>query len=152
MTKTVKKLDKAIDNKTPEFLIYAILLVGLALRLIYVNSDPPLDLAKGQSLWTDPSQYVFFARNFTYFGDLDLFSPSNLTFFKYSFISLLSIPIFRILGSGYWQSNFVAVIISFMALVTFALTIKKVYGKVAGVLAALFAGVSYIFVMHNRVP
>ncbi len=141
-----------LDQYAPSWTFYMIIAIGAILRLIALKSDPPLDLAKGQSLWTDPSQYVFFARNFVEFGHMDNFIPSGLIFFKYSFISFLSIPIFYLLGTGFWQSNFVSSIVSISAIAVFSVTIRKSLGNFAGCLAALFAGTSYIVVMHNRVP
>jgi 4-amino-4-deoxy-L-arabinose transferase-like glycosyltransferase len=120
--------------------------------LIRIGSDPPIDLAKGQSLWTDPSQYVFFARNFITFGTMDLFSPSNLTFFKYSIISFISIPVFWVIGSGFWQANIISSLISFLGISIFAIIVKRSFGLLTAVLAAIFVGYSYIIVMHNRIP
>jgi hypothetical protein len=136
----------------PSWTFYVIIGLGAFLRLIVLKSDPPLDLARGQSLWTDPWQYVFFARNLINFGRMDCFAPSDLIFFKYSFISFLSIPIFYLLRPGYWQSNFVSSIISIATITIFGLTIKKSVNNFAGIIASIFASTSYVFVMHNRVP
>ena len=152
MKSSLKSSARQMSSLIYNYLFYGILLFGLAIRMIYLSSDPPIDLAKGQSLWTDPSQYVFFARNFIIFGNMDLFAPSNLTFFKYSLMSFISIPIFFLFGSGFWQSNLVSVIISFSAVIIFSQMIKKSIGNIAGIIAATFAGLSYIYVMHNRVP
>jgi hypothetical protein len=141
-----------LDQLTPSWMFHAVLAIGAFLRLVALKSDPPIDLALGQSLWTDPSQYVFFARNLINFGRMESFIPSGLIFFKYSFISFLSVPIFYIFGSGYWQSNFVSSIISIATIIIFGLTIKKSIGNFAGFIAAIFVGTSYVFVMHNRVP
>lgn len=136
----------------PAWLFYLVILLGAMLRLWALSNDPPIELAKGQSLWTDPSQYVFFARNLTLFGKMESFFPSGLIFFKYSFISFLAIPIFKIIGSGFWQSNFVSSLISIFAIFIFSYLIKKKFGNFAGTITAFFAGTAYIFVLHNRVP
>ncbi len=76
-----------IEQFTSLWVFYAIMAVCAFLRLVALRSDPPLDLAKGQSLWTDPSQYVFFARNLVEFGKMECFDPSGLIF--------LNIPLYH---------------------------------------------------------
>jgi len=152
MNSFVDKCHKRISPLFSNCTLYLIMGVSAALRLLWLGSDPPWNLAKGQSLWTDPSQYVFFARNLVLFGKMDLFQPSSLVFFKYSLISFLSIPIFFIIGVGFEQSNLVASVISFAAIAIFSYMIKKTLGDIAGVLTFLFSGTAYIFVMHNRLP
>jgi hypothetical protein len=147
-----KDNSRLIEILGSQWLWFIFLGIAAVARLIFLKSDPPVDLARGQSLWTDPSQYVFFARNLVQFGRMDCFIPSGLIFFKYSLMSFISIPFFYLFSPGVWQSNFVSSLISIAAVFIFSYSMRKVYGGLTGNLAALFAGSAYIFVMHNRVP
>ena len=73
------------------------------MRLHYLSADPPLDLAYSSAVYTDPAQYISFARNLVLWGDFNPLHDFRLVFFLKSAVTLVSFLIFKIAGVGYVQ-------------------------------------------------
>ncbi|MFH1687382.1 MAG: hypothetical protein ABIE70_07660 [bacterium] len=103
-------------------LILTVLVVvgGFVFWVSDLNSDPPMYYAGlGQSLATDPAQYVYHARNEVLFGDWDPYDYPRWTVYQHSLTSLVAWVVFSIWGVTLAKAGLVGVILSFGGLVMF---------------------------------
>lgn len=78
-----------------------------------LTSDPPMYYSGiGQSLSTDPAQYIFHARNKALFGQSDPYGYPRWTVYQHSLTSLVGHIWFSIAGVSLKQANMVGVILS----------------------------------------
>lgn len=83
-----------------------------------LTSDPPTYFGgSGQSLATDPSQYVFHARNKVLFDDWDPFNYGRWTVFRHSLTSLTAWFWFSVTNVSQEQSAVVGIILCLASLV-----------------------------------
>lgn len=129
-----------------------ILALLLGLRLWDLEADPPQQLSESSSVYTDHSQYTLYARYFVERGELNPFGDFRQPFFVKSTMTALAIVVFRIFGTGLWQSNLTGVLYAFGALFLFFLFIVRLAGWGAGWLFALIAGLNYNLFFFGRLP
>ncbi len=95
-----------------------ILLLGLIFWSSDLTSDPPMQLSGiGQSLSTDPAQYIYHARNQILFDDWDPFDYPHWTVYQHSLTSAIGYLWFSLAGVSIAQANAVGMIMSLLALV-----------------------------------
>ncbi len=140
------------SSRVFEILLFcAILGLAFAGGILFLSADPP-HISWSQDVATDPPQYTNFARNKVLWGNWVLFEPNRFVFFLKSFSSAASFAVFSLLGTGRFQANLVAVILSLLAMVFLFLSLKKVFNKRTAFFSLFFLGTNFIFVMYGRNP
>jgi len=107
-----------LNNKYLLYLLAAVIFVaGFAFWCSDLTSDPPMYYSGlGQSLSTDPAQYVYHARNKVLFGDADPFDYPRWIVYQNSLTSLVGYIVFSIAGVSQANANLVGVLLSFAGL------------------------------------
>ena len=142
-----------ILSKKTEFIILLLTLaVIIFLRLNHLDADPPLKVSISTDVYTDPPQYTMFARNYVQTGDFDPLNDSRRIVFMKSMITVLSIIIFKIMGTSAWSSNFVGFLYAFGSLFLFYLFIRKIAGVIPGLIFLILAGLNYNLMFYGRLP
>ncbi|TET95450.1 MAG: hypothetical protein E3J26_02790, partial [Candidatus Zixiibacteriota bacterium] len=91
-----------------------------------LTSDPPMYYSGlGQSLSTDPAQYVFHARNQALFGQSDPYDYPRWTVYQHSLTSLVGHIWFSVAGVSLKQANMVGVILSLGGLLLLILGLAR---------------------------
>lgn len=91
-----------------------------------LTSDPPMYYSGiGQSLSTDPAQYIFHARNKALFGQSDPYDYPRWTVYQHSLTSLVGHIWFSIAGVSLKQANMVGVILSIGGLLLLILGLAR---------------------------
>ncbi len=94
-------------------LTIAILIGGFVFWQSDLTSDPPMHYSGlGQSLSTDPAQYIFHARNKALFGHFDPYNYPRWTVYQHSLTSLVGHIWFSVAGVSLKHANMVGVILS----------------------------------------
>lgn len=132
--------------------ILALLSLIILVRVHGLNADPPTGLSISTDVFTDPSQYTLFAKMYVKLGDFNPFHDFRLTVFLKSSVTLLAVIIFKLLGVGLWQSNFVGLLYSFGSLFLFFLFIRKAAGELAGLLYLILICFNYNQLFYGRLP
>jgi len=141
-----------IPNRA-EWIAFGILIAATLLaRLHHLSADPPIDLSTSQGAFTDPAQYVSYARNYILWGTFNPLHDFRLIFFLKSTTTVLAVGIFKLLGVGYWQSNVVGLIFSFSTIVLFYFAVRKIAGNVAALCFMLFIVLDYNQIFYGRLP
>ena len=109
------------------YLLAGLIVVG---AIIYWASnlavDPPMYYSGiGQSLSTDPAQYVYHARNKVLFGQFDPFSYPRWTVYQHSLVSLVAYFWFSIAGVSLAKANAVGVMLNLGALILILVAIGR---------------------------
>lgn len=152
--KTLKPSSKGFTIPWDSFwfnLLVLIIIIALAfsLRTLYLKADPPSDLDWSQAPFTDPPQYTTFARYKVLWGEWDVFGNNPVPMLLKSATTLASFSLFKILGVGRWQLNFIPVLLSLFSILIIYFVLQREKKRVA-LFAALFLGVNYLFLMCNR--
>ncbi|MEA3296797.1 MAG: hypothetical protein U9R56_02910, partial [candidate division Zixibacteria bacterium] len=148
---------KGIDRKLPGVTIELVVIVCL-LALIFLvrvwnlEADPPLGLSASSGVYTDPPQYTLFAEMFVQDGQFNPYHDNRFVFFLKSTVTLLAVAVFKLLGVGLWQSNFVGLLYSFGSLFLFFLFIRKIGGSLAGIFYLILIGLNYNLIFYGRLP
>ncbi len=141
-----------LSKKTEFIVLLLILAVIIFLRLNHLDADPPLKVSISTDVYTDPPQYTMFARNYVQTGDFDpLNDPRRIVFMK-SMVTLLSVIVFKIIGTSVWSSNFVGFLYAFGSLFLFYLFIRKIAGVIPGLIFLILAGLNYNLMFYGRLP
>jgi tetratricopeptide (TPR) repeat protein len=138
--KDEQKIELSARLETVIFFLLAI--IALILRINHLSADPPPDLSFSQGIYTDPAQYISYARNYVLWGSFNPLHDYRLVFFLKSATTLASVVIFKLFGVGYLQSNLVGVLFSFPTLILFYFVLRRAAGNIA----ALFY---FIFILSN---
>ena len=136
-----------------EWLLLAVLAaIALFLRSYFLSADPPVDLSYSTGVLTDPAQYTSFARNFVLWGSFNPLHDYRLVLFLKSMTTVVSFLVFSVLGTGYVQSNIVALIFSFPAIIFIYFAVRKLSGNLAALffLALLTFDFNQIFLHVTR--
>lgn len=131
-----------------------ILLVSfsLILRLHQLSADPPLGISASHGVYTDPAQYVSFARNLVLWGTFSPFEDFRFIFFLKSAMTVLSLLVFKIAGVGYMQANVVGLIFSFSTIILLYFAIRKAAGSLAAIVYLIFISLDYNQIFYGRLP
>jgi len=112
-------------SKTDRLFYILTLLIVIAGGWFWVSdltSDPPMYFSGlGQSLATDPAQYVHHARNKVLFNDWDPFDYPRWTVYEHSLVSLVGFIVFSLAGVSSSSAGTVGVLLSLSGLLFFLL-------------------------------
>ncbi len=134
-------------------MLFAILAAAaLFVRGYLLSADPPVDLSYSTDVLTDPAQYTSFARNLVLWGTFNPLHDFRLVLFLKSLTTAVSYIIFSLLGSGYVQSNIVALLFSFPAILFVYFTVRKVAGNLAAVFFFALIAFDYNQIFYGRYP
>ena len=123
------------------------LLLGAALRLVWLTADPPAQVNVG-IVWHDEGAWAHNARNRALWGSwrTDAWNPV----FVAPVFTALEYASFREFGVGTWQARLVPVASGLFAVATLAIGLWAAGGRRAAVIGALLLATNYVFVMWNR--
>ncbi len=142
------KIELSVRTETIIFII----LVALAflLRINHLSADPPPGLSTSQGIYTDPAQYISYARNFILWGSFNPLHDFRLVFFLKSITTLVSLIVYKIAGVGYLQSNLVGLVFSFPTIILLYFAVRKIAGNPAAVFYLLFITFDYNQIFYGR--
>ncbi len=125
--------------------------VAVVLRMVFLNADPPWNFTWSQALFTDGARAIDGARSKILFGDwiIDMRSPVVLF---YPLVNLLAFVIFRVGGVGLAQANLVGVLPGLASISLLYVWMRKLEGKLAGLIALVVLSLCYVHVIYSRVP
>lgn len=141
-----------ISNRAEWFAFGILIIATLCARLNHLSADPPLDLSISQGAFTDPAQYVAYARNYILWGTFNPLHDFRLIFFLKSVTTVLAVGVFKLFGVGYWQSNLVGLVFSFSTIVLFYFAVRKIAGNIASLCFLLFIALDYNQIFYGRLP
>ncbi len=140
------------SSRVFEVLLFCFIL-GLALvgGLLFLSADPP-PISWSQDVATDPPQYTDFARNKVLWGSWVMFPPNRFVFFLKSFSSVVSLIVFSVFGTGRFQANLAAVILSLSTMLFLFLALKKVFGKRTAFFSLFLVAINFVLLGYGRNP
>ncbi len=131
----------------------AIFIAGLVFWVSDLTSDPPPYFSGlGQSLYTDPPQYTFHARNYTLFGQSDPFNYPKFAVFENSLVSRCAYIVFALAGASLTTANLVGVIMSLGGLLFFLLGLSRQHRLWVLVAVTFCWVISDMLITHGRLP
>jgi hypothetical protein len=145
---TDKSFELPVKIETLAFIVVAA--TSLILRLNHLSADPPIGLSVSQGVYTDPPQYISFARNLVLWGSFNPLHDFRLIFFLKSAVTLVSYLIFKIGGVGYAQANLVGLVFSFPTIILFYFAVRKAAGNLAALFFLIFISLDYNQMFFGR--
>ena len=135
-------------------IILFILLFGLAvfLRFYHLAADPPQGITFSQGIETDPPQYTVFARNDVLQNDWNPYNDDRYVTYQYSLISIVSRGIYGLFGTGTYQCNLIAALVTILTLILFYFVSRKIIGNSGALLTLFFIGINYLQIFFGRRP
>jgi len=123
------------------------LLLGTALRLVWLTADPPAHGAVG-IVWHDEGAWAHNARNRALWGTwrTDAWNPV----FVAPVFTALEYAAFREFGVGTWQARVVPAASGLFAVAALAIGLWAAGGTRAAMVGAWLLSTNYVFVMWNR--
>ena len=135
------KVELSFRIETIVFVILTVL--AILLRINHLSADPPPGLSTSQGIYTDPAQYISYARNFVLWGSFNPLHDFRLVFFLKSITTLVSLVVYEIAGVGYMQSNLVGLVFSFPTVLLLYFAIRKFAGNLAAIFYLFFMAFDY---------
>ncbi|UCE23842.1 MAG: hypothetical protein JSU74_11165 [Candidatus Zixiibacteriota bacterium] len=135
------------------FLVLTVLIfaAGLVFWLYGLSADPPLYFSgMGQSLSTDPAQYVYHARNKAVFGDSDPFDYPRWLVYQRSLTSLTAYIWFSLAGVSLGNANVVGIILSLGALIIFLVAVLRFHRPWVGAAVTVCYMMNITMLVHGR--
>ncbi|UCD93791.1 MAG: hypothetical protein JSU69_08450 [Candidatus Zixiibacteriota bacterium] len=140
------------SNKVMVGLGFLVIILGLAVRFIWLGIDPPLFFTgQGQALLTDPYNITYFARNKILFGSWDIFEYDRWIVFKYSLMSGFSYITFLLGGVSRITANLSAVILSLAGIVLFIFAHQRLSSAARLILSVLLLS-NMMLIVYGRYP
>jgi len=129
--------------------IGVIFIAILALRLIHLEADPPLNLDWSGGFFGDEMALAHNARNKVLFGEWisDEWNPLIYSPLQ----TLLEYGFFSVLGVGLIPLRLVNIFLLFLGFWLLLLTLRRERGWPTALLAVGLLGFNYIFLMYNRI-
>ena len=123
------------------------LLLGAALRLVWLTADPPAHGTVG-IVWHDEGAWAHNARNRALWGTwrTDAWNPV----FVAPVFTALEYAAFREFGVGTWQARVVPAASGLFAVAALAIGVWAAGGRRAAMVGACLLSTNYVFVMWNR--
>ncbi|UCD16732.1 MAG: hypothetical protein JSV44_09765 [Candidatus Zixiibacteriota bacterium] len=141
-----------MSPRTETIAFVILVAISLYARINHLDADPPIDLAYSSAVYTDPAQYISFARNLVLWGDLNPLHDFRLVFFLKSAITLLSYLVFLVAGVGYVQANIVGLLFSFSTIMLYFFVLRRLAGNLAALFFLLFIAFDYNQIFFGRYP
>ncbi len=134
------------------FFLAGIILIGV---VIFWSSDLDVDppmyfVGLGQSLSTDPAQYVYHARNAILFNDWDPFDYSRWTVYQHSLTSLVAYVWMSLTEPSLANANTVGVILSLAGMLLLALVFWRRHSSWTVPTVILLFGLNGIMFTYGR--
>ena len=149
MTRTGDSSKPFLNRYRVPLIIAVIFIAILALRLIHLDADSPLNLSWSGGFFGDEMALAHNARNKVLFGEWIsdewnpfIYSPL-LTLFEYAF--------FSVLGVGLVPLRLVNIFVLFLGFWLLLLTLRRERDWPTALLAVGLLGFNYIFLMYNRI-
>jgi len=130
-------------------IIGVIFIAILAVRLIHLEADPPLNLDWSGGFFGDEMAYAHNARNKVLFGEWisDEWNPLIYNPFQ----TLLEYAFFSVLGTGLIPMRLVNIFLLFLGFWLLFFTLSRDRDRPTALLAVGLLGFNYIFLMYNRI-
>ncbi len=141
-----------VSRRLEWLLLAALAAIALFLRCYFLSADPPVDLSYSTGVLTDPAQYTSFARNFVLWGSFNPLHDYRLVLFLKSLTTIVSFLVFSVLGTGYLQSNIVALLFSFPAIIFIYFAVRKLSGNLAALFFMALLAFDYNQIFFGRYP
>ena len=127
------------------------LAVAAVMRLAFLDADPPWNFTWSQALFTDGARAIDGARSKILIGDwiADMRSPVVLF---YPLVNLIAYVIFRLGGVGLTQANLVGVLPGLASISLVYVWMRRLEGRLAGLVMLSVLSFSYVHVVYSRVP
>jgi hypothetical protein len=127
--------------------LLAIALLALALRVIFPAADPPWRPTVGV-VWHDEGAWTHNARNKALFGAwrLDDWNPVYIA----PVFTALEYASFEAFGVGVRQARLVSQLAGFLSVLLLALGVRRIAGRVPGLIAGGLLATNYVYVMYGR--
>lgn len=122
--------------------------VGLVLRLVWPLADPAPGLSWSGAVFTDPAAIVLAASDAIRTGEW----PGSRDQLVYPLFNGITWIAFRCVGPDRLASQILAAFLSIVGVLLLSLSVRRVHGPVAGVVAAAVLGLSFWSGMFARVP
>ena len=107
-------------------LTLALLAGGVIFWASDLSSDPPMYYSGlGQSLSTDPAQYIHHARNKALFDEFDPFNYPRWTVYQHSLVSLIGYLWFQVFGVSSTQAGAVGLVMTFLSFIFLLLAVRR---------------------------
>lgn len=135
------------------FLVIAVVIFvgGFAFWTSDLSSDPPMYYSGlGQSLSTDPAQYLHHARNEHLFGQFDPFDYPRWTVYQHSLVSLVGYIWFSITEVSSEQANLIGIILCFGAFAFFLLGLRRHHHSWVAAAVILCLVINVTLLTHGR--
>jgi len=130
------------------FRLWGLLLVCLAVRLAWLDADPPPWLSWSTGLYTDEGFYTLDARHQALFG---AWAPGDFHDRLLSpLLSVLQQGVFSLLGVGLMSARLLSVVFGLLTVGVFWLGLRRAWGEKAADFGALFLGLAPPFALYNR--
>ena len=132
------------------FVFLAIIIFALFLRLYHIDADPPIDPGQGQSLSTDPPQYIHYAANKVSFGSWDNWSRTNYVWHHHNLYAPIAFLIFSAFGPGLIQGNIIAVLFAVISICLLFWILRDRIGNKYALIGMFLLTINYEFIMVSR--
>jgi len=138
----------SIASSSPFWKRIALLVLCVAVRLAWLQSDPPPWLSWSTGLYTDEGYYTLDARHEALFGTL---APGDFHDRLLSpLLSVMQQGVFEVFGVGLLQARLLCVLFGLLTIAVFWLGLRRVYDGRTADCGALFLGLAPPFALYNR--
>jgi hypothetical protein len=145
-------MKKIFGNRLLYIVALVISVAAIIVRFLWLDADPPLCYSgMGQSILTDPYQFVHHARSKILMGDWDIFDYSRWMIFKTSLASVLGYTFFLIGGVSRVMANLSGVILNLSGMLFFLGGLRRYIGN-AFVIAAILLLANMTLMAYGRFP
>ncbi len=145
-------LPRMIEGKRFYLVLAVVLLLGLIVRTVYLDADPPAGITRSQDFSTDPFAYTMFAKNKVDVGNANPYNDQRWILYERSTQTLAALAVYTFAGTGRAAGNLVAVLLNMLAITLIALGIKNFGSRMGAIAFATIAGVSFILIFFGRTP
>lgn len=141
-----------LDTRKTVVSVLLILLLGFWLRIHHLEADAPLGISPTPELSLDGPSTIPGGRDLALFGGWQPFPGPRPAHVMYPFMNWLAFLFFKALGVGYWQANFISVVLGLLAVALAMGFARQQFGRRAALFAGLFLALNYVLVIYNRDP